>query len=226
LLGQHCTARRGRRLSEHLVGDLSWAALSGAVLLCADLYAKWQAEEHVELLWAGPPPANGVPARRIDQALYDLISSAEREILLITFAAHRIRRLAEILAAALCRGVRICLLLEFEAQSQHQLSADALKAFPADLQEAAEIFYRPLEKRELNTWGRPANCTPRRPSSTIRRFYQALTSPTTPFYATWNWASCSRAASFRGLCPSTLSTYLQTELLSVGSIELRTGTTG
>jgi phosphatidylserine/phosphatidylglycerophosphate/cardiolipin synthase-like enzyme len=96
-----------------------------------------------------------MPARRIDQALYDLISSADQEILLITFAAHKIHRLAETLAAALRRGVRIRLLLEFEAQSQHQLSMDALKAFPADLRSKAEIFFWPLEKRELNSFGKP-----------------------------------------------------------------------
>jgi phosphatidylserine/phosphatidylglycerophosphate/cardiolipin synthase-like enzyme len=96
-----------------------------------------------------------MPARRIDQALYDLISAAEQEILLITFAAHKIQRLADNLAVASRRGVRVRLLLEFESQSQHQLSHDALKAFPADLQSKAEIYYWPLEKRGLNLFGKP-----------------------------------------------------------------------
>ena len=39
------------------------------------------------------------------------------------------------------------LVLEFGAQSQFQLSHDALKAFPADLQEKSEIFYWPVVKR-------------------------------------------------------------------------------
>ena len=46
-------------------------------------------------------------------------------------------------------------LLEFGAESQFQLSHDALKAFPAELQEKAEIFYWPVEKRELNLFGKP-----------------------------------------------------------------------
>ena len=29
------------------------------------------------------------PARRIDQVLYDLVASAKRDVLLITFAAHK-----------------------------------------------------------------------------------------------------------------------------------------
>jgi cardiolipin synthase A/B len=43
----------------------------------------------------------------------------------------------------------------FGDQSHYQLSNDALKAFPADLQGKAEIFYWPVEKRELNLFGKP-----------------------------------------------------------------------
>ena len=96
-----------------------------------------------------------MPARRIDQVLYDLIGTAQKDILLVTFAAHKIHRLAETLASASRRGVRVRLILEFGVQSQFQLSHDALKAFPADLRAKAEIFYWPIEKRELNVFGKP-----------------------------------------------------------------------
>jgi phosphatidylserine/phosphatidylglycerophosphate/cardiolipin synthase-like enzyme len=96
-----------------------------------------------------------MPARRIDQVLYDLIASAKREILIITFAAHKIHQLSETLAGATRRGVRVRLLLEFGAGCHYQLSQDALNAFPVDLRSAAQIFYWPLEKRELNMFSRP-----------------------------------------------------------------------
>jgi cardiolipin synthase A/B len=51
--------------------------------------------------------------------------------------------------------VRVRLILEFGVDSQFQLSHDALNAFPADLQVKAEIFYWPIEKRELNLFGKP-----------------------------------------------------------------------
>jgi cardiolipin synthase A/B len=140
------------KLSAHTI---SWEALSSAIALCASLYTRWQVEQKVELLWAGPAPAGGTPARRIDQVLYDLIATAQKDILLITFAAHKIQRLAEILASASHRGVRVRLILEFGVQSQFQLSHDALKAFPAELQAKADIFYWPVEKRELNLFGKP-----------------------------------------------------------------------
>ena len=136
-------------------GVVSWEALSSAIAICTFLRDRWQIEHKTELLWSGPAPANGMPARRIDQVLYDLIATADKDILLITVAAHKIRRLADVLASASRRGVRVRLVLEFGVQSQFQLSHDALKAFPADLRDKAQIFYWPIEKRELNLFGKP-----------------------------------------------------------------------
>ena len=83
---------------------------------CATLQTKWELQNKVELLWAGPSPASGMSARRIDQVLYDMIAKAEKEILLITFAAHKARRLADALSLASKRPqVHIRLLLEFWA---------------------------------------------------------------------------------------------------------------
>ena len=82
------------------------------------------------MLWTGPSPASQIPARRIDQVLYDLIASAKRDILLVTFAAHNISGLTNGLVNALNRGVHVRLILEFEETSQGQLSMDALNAFP------------------------------------------------------------------------------------------------
>jgi phosphatidylserine/phosphatidylglycerophosphate/cardiolipin synthase-like enzyme len=146
------TLRDALRLAS---GNMSWEALSCSISLCASLYHRWEAANKNEFLWAGPPPPGGMPARRIDQALYDMVGKAQREILLITFAAHKMKRLAEALTSASRRNVRIRLLLEFGVHSQNQLSHDALNAFPPDLQSKAEIFYWPLENRELNQFGKP-----------------------------------------------------------------------
>jgi len=136
-------------------GQMSWEALGWAISTAATAYSRWQQEQHVELLWAGPLPANQIPARRIDQTLYDLIANAKREILLVTFAAAKIERLTSELLKAAQRGVPIRLILEFEQSSEGQLSYDALKAFPSALTAAAEVFYWPVDKRGRNQAGRP-----------------------------------------------------------------------
>jgi cardiolipin synthase A/B len=114
-----------------------------------------RAEQQIELLWSGPSPANQIPVRRIDQALYDLIADAKREILMVTFAAAKIERLTGELWKATKAGVKVRLVLEFEESSEGQLSFDALKAFPTPLIRASEIYYWPVEKRERNQAGRP-----------------------------------------------------------------------
>ena len=136
-------------------GQMSWEALSWTLQTTSISYHRLRAQQHIELLWSGPAPANQLPARRIDQALYDLIASAKREILMVTFAAAKIERLTGDLWKAARTGVKIRLILEFEESSEGQLSYDALRAFPAALIQASEIYQWPVEKRERNQAGRP-----------------------------------------------------------------------
>ncbi|MEI6116532.1 MAG: DISARM system phospholipase D-like protein DrmC [Burkholderiales bacterium] len=134
---------------------MSWESLSWTVRTSFASYQRNLAEQHIELLWSGPSPADQIQARRIDQALYDLIANAKHEILLVTFAAAKIERLSSELLKAHHRGVRICLILEFEQSSEGQLSYDAIKAFPTELIKGADIYCWPVEKRERNQAGRP-----------------------------------------------------------------------
>lgn len=136
-------------------GMMSWEALSWTLQTTHTIHNRWQADQHIELLWSGPSPANQIPARRIDQALYDLIANAKREILLVTFAAAKIERLTGALLKAIQRGVTVRLVLEFEQSSEGQLSYDALKAFPSALAAAADVYYWPVDKRERNQAGKP-----------------------------------------------------------------------
>lgn len=135
--------------------QMSWEALSRVIEASAVLNRRMQSAQSVELLWSGPSPASQLSARRIDQVIYDLINSAQQEILLVTFAAHKIKHLTDSLAAALKRGVRVRMILEFEEDSKGQLSKDAVNAFPSEIQSQAEIYYWPIEKRELNAYGKP-----------------------------------------------------------------------
>lgn len=144
-----------RELVRSAKGEMSWEALAASIEVCASVRSVWESEQNIELLWSGPSPANHVPARRIDQVLYDLFSGAKRDILLVTFAAYKVKLLTEALNSASRRNIPVRMILEFEQQSLNQLSMDALKAFPSDLIAHAEIYYWPLNNRELNGWGRP-----------------------------------------------------------------------
>lgn len=107
-----------------------------------------------EIIWTGP--ANGrFPVRRIDQVLHDLISSAKHRILLVTFAAHRVRHLCDHLTQAVKRGVELTLIVESEEESEGQLTRDAMAAFQNVPLTRARLYYWPLAQRERNAAGRP-----------------------------------------------------------------------
>jgi cardiolipin synthase A/B len=134
---------------------ISWEALSFSLEMAHYAFTEDAKTRQIEMLWSGPPPAGHLPARRIDQALYDLIAASNTEIMLVTFAAVKVDRLSAELLAAVRRGVRVRLILEFAEASEGQLSFDALRAFPAALIDTAEVYYWPVENRERNQAGRP-----------------------------------------------------------------------
>lgn len=136
-------------------GSMSWEALGYGLQVSSEIHSSYLGTRQIEMLWSGPPPSGNLAARRIDQALYDLIASAKHEILLVTFAATKIDRLVDSLLKAAQRGVKLKLVLEFSEESEGQLSFDALRAFPATLIAMAEIYYWPVENRERNQVGRP-----------------------------------------------------------------------
>jgi cardiolipin synthase len=107
-----------------------------------------------EIIWTGPAN-NRFPVRRIDQVLYDLVSKAKKRIVLVTFAAHRVRHLCAHLTQAVDRGVELTLIVESEDESEGQLTRDAIEAFRNVPAARTHLYYWPLEKRERNQAGRP-----------------------------------------------------------------------
>ena len=107
-----------------------------------------------EIIWTGPAN-NRFPVRRIDQVLYDLVSKAKKRIVLVTFAAHRVRHLCDHLTEAVARGVELTLIVESEGESEGQLTRDAIEAFSNVPAARIHLYYWPLEKRERNQAGRP-----------------------------------------------------------------------
>ena len=134
---------------------MSWEALAISFEVCSSVRSIWESEQHIELLWSGPSPANCVPARRIDQVLYDLVSGSRADILLITFAAYKVKLLMEALISASRRNVSVRLVLEFEETSLNQLSMDALKALARAASSASAISI-PSERTVSSSRGRPA----------------------------------------------------------------------
>ena len=76
-------------------------------------------------------------------------------MVLATFAAHRVPHLCAHLTQAVQRGVELTLIVESEAESEGQLTHDAIAAFSRVPSAASRLYYWPLAQRKRNQAGRP-----------------------------------------------------------------------
>ena len=80
-------------------------ALALAIQASANAVSILSGEQHVELAWTGPA-TEVVPLRRVDQVIYELVESAQSEVILVTYAAYKAERALDALRVASERGVR------------------------------------------------------------------------------------------------------------------------
>ena len=105
------------------------------------------------LIWTGPP-VPGLHIRRIDQALLEVINAAQKELLLVTFAAYKVPIVVEALTSALQRGVKIRFVAETVEDSRGKVSFDAAKFLGPELAPKIQIFVWPLAKRMVDVAGK------------------------------------------------------------------------
>jgi cardiolipin synthase A/B len=98
------------RLVAELQDGVDPSYLAGA-LATAGLLVAEQRRSSIDVVWTGPD--SGRTSTRLTlSVIIDLIASAERELLLVSFAAHSDPHLLAALDKAASRGVKITLLLE------------------------------------------------------------------------------------------------------------------
>ena len=134
------------------VGQVGWPEIAAAMV--AVDYLTGDGHSTTEIVWTGPASGR-FPVRRIDQVLYDLVSAATRRIVLVTFAAYRVPHLCEHVARAVERDVKLTLIVESTAESDGQLSVDAIEAFRGVPAARESLYHWPLAQRERNPAGWP-----------------------------------------------------------------------
>lgn len=109
--------------------------------------------QRLELVWTGPVPM-GTTLRRTDQVLLDLVEGASRSLVLVTFAAYRVRAIHEALVAAAERGVRIDFIFETADDSEGKFSGEPRAALGSDLARRCNLWVWPTERRGRDSDGR------------------------------------------------------------------------
>lgn len=99
--------------------------LASMLLAASHVYSKAASEQSTELVWTGPTTPF-VSARRTEQALLQVINSAEQSLFITSFVAYDVSTIVKALNAAIDRGVVISMLLELSQDHGGSITFDAI----------------------------------------------------------------------------------------------------
>jgi phosphatidylserine/phosphatidylglycerophosphate/cardiolipin synthase-like enzyme len=117
-------------------------------LLTAGLAEKRHRDEQaVELVWTGPD-TGAVPFRRTEQAILEVLDSAQERITLVSYAVYSVPNVCEALIRAARRSVKITVILETPHRLQGQNEYNTLQALGPEVAVCSTMYYWPQNKRQ------------------------------------------------------------------------------
>lgn len=137
-------------------GEIDRAAAAMALRVAAAVSARTEAARRTELAWTGPSPL-GSTLRRIDQALLDLLRTAEHRVTLATFVAGHVPDVTAALVAALQRGAHVRALLETPGDSEGRISTAPVDTLREVVAAGAVLLEWPLARRPRDERGHVAS---------------------------------------------------------------------
>lgn len=121
--------------------------LVAVALITAGLAQKRHKDsQSVELVWTGPD-VEAVPFRRTEQAILQVLDSAQRQITLVSYAVYRIPNICEALVRAALRGVRITVIVETPDRIEGQGEYCTLTALGPEVASSSTVYYWPQANR-------------------------------------------------------------------------------
>lgn len=99
--------------------------LASMLLAASHVYTKAASEQSTELVWTGPTTPF-VSARRTEQALLQVINSAQQSLFITSFVAYDVSTIVKALNAANERGVNITMLLESSQDHGGSINIDVI----------------------------------------------------------------------------------------------------
>lgn len=110
-------------------------------------------KQAVELVWTGPATDAG-PFRRTEQAILQVLDSAQRRITLVSYAVYKIPQIGQALVSAARRGVQINVVVETPNLVEGKGEYDTIQALGAEVGACAAVYYWPEEKRAVAACGK------------------------------------------------------------------------
>jgi phosphatidylserine/phosphatidylglycerophosphate/cardiolipin synthase-like enzyme len=162
-------AEISRRVAHHQQRDRALAFIEGwkrdaagvpqAVVAVALQTATLSEQQHrdaqtVELVWTGPDVAQN-PFRRTEQAILQLLDSAQKRITLVSFAVYNIPNIAAALVKAARRGVILTVIVETPDKLGGENEYSTLRALGSEVANCSSVYYWPKENRRLTEVNKP-----------------------------------------------------------------------
>lgn len=106
--------------------------LAGMIRGASCAYRDAKQEFSAELIWSGPRTPI-VATRHTEQALLEVINSAQRDLFIVSFVVYRLPSIFKALKLAIQRNVTVSLLLESSDQHGGSVSVDAIGTLKKEL---------------------------------------------------------------------------------------------
>ncbi len=133
--------------------DLSAYVVAVALHTAATSAQKHHDAQSVELVWTGPD-TGGVPFRRTEQAILQVLDSARERLLLVSYAVYAIPNIQGAVVRAAKRGVRITVVVEPPSTADVENEYSTLRALGSDVAACSRVYYWPKEKRKQDRSGK------------------------------------------------------------------------
>jgi phosphatidylserine/phosphatidylglycerophosphate/cardiolipin synthase-like enzyme len=128
-------------------------AVAAVLVTAAQAEQAHRQGEAVEIVWTGPETAE-TRFRHTEQAILEVLDSAQKRLTVVSYAVYRIPRIRDALVAAANRGVRIRLIVETPNRIEGQTEYDCLLALGDNVASVASVYYWPQEHRAKDDNGK------------------------------------------------------------------------
>jgi phosphatidylserine/phosphatidylglycerophosphate/cardiolipin synthase-like enzyme len=126
--------------------DLTPQAVSLILHTAAVSEKEHRERQTVELVWTGPD-TQVVPLRQTEQAILQVLDSAQERITLVSYAVHRIPNVCGALVRSARRGVRISVIVETPDKLEGENEYSTLRALGDDVAACSAVYYWPKDQR-------------------------------------------------------------------------------
>jgi phosphatidylserine/phosphatidylglycerophosphate/cardiolipin synthase-like enzyme len=112
-----------------------------------------EADQAVEIVWTGPR-SEEVCFRHTEQAILQVLNSAQSRILLVSYAVYSIPNIQAAVVRAAKRGVKITVVVETPDKLDVKNEYSTLQALGDDVARCSTVYFWPKENRKVDATGK------------------------------------------------------------------------